>query len=186
MLQHKFYLFPAVSALLLAVLACNLPGAASPGAEPAATKNLPPVETQIAAAIQTAQSGGRVTLELNESQLTALANRELLSQGETEISDVRVRLAGGLMKFTGQVEQNGLGLPLAVSVQVGSDAQGRLHTRAVEGKLGPFAAPQSQLDQLSSQIDALLQAQLAAYAGSLFVEHISIDNGLLTITAQLR
>ncbi|MCZ7553384.1 MAG: hypothetical protein M5U05_12495 [Anaerolineales bacterium] len=186
MLQRKLSLFLPVIALLLAALACNLPGSASPTAKPIPAGRLIPAETQIAAAIQTAQSGGRVTLELTENQLTALANKELPAQGETQVSNARIRLAGGVMEFTGEVQQNGLSLPLAVTVQVSADTQGRAHARAVAGKLGPFALPQSQLDQLSSQFDALLQAQLAAYAGNLFVERISIGEGLLTITAQLR
>lgn len=184
MLERKSILTLALAALLIAGLACNLPGFTGPGAAP--TEDLTPVATQVASAIKTAQNGGRITLTLTEGQLTSLANQEAQSQPDNPISDIRIRLDDGVMAFSGQAEQDGLSMPISASVNISADAQGRLHTQIISGKLGPFALPQGTLDQLTAQFDAIIQSQLAANAGSLFVENIAIDNGQITITAQIK
>jgi len=186
--KRKWYALVSVSILILSSLACNLPTGASsvetaipvPPEDPAA------VETQISGAISTAISGGRITLELTEGQLAAAANDELLASGEDRIQNLQIRLDDGLMAISGEVNQNGMTLPLTVSVKIDVDSQGKPHTQIISGKLGPFSLPENILAQITTQFDQMLQNQLSATAQTLFVESIGIDNGKITIIAEIR
>lgn len=185
MSQRMLSVYLAIAAMLFFGLGCGLANRAIPTPEPIATEDLTPVETQVGAAIRTAVSGGRVTLELTEAQLTSAANQELQNQGESQVSDIQIRLDDGVMEVSGQVEQNGLNLPLTISVKIDVDAAGKPHTEIVSGQLGPFSLPQNMLEQITAQFDTMIQSQLNANASSLFIESISIDNGLITIVAQI-
>jgi uncharacterized protein YpmS len=188
MLQRKFFVVLVISVLLFSSLGCILAGRTAQIATPTpvATEDLTPLETQVESAVKTAVSGGRVTLEFTEGQLTSAANQELASQGESRIRDLQIRLDDGLMNISGQVEQNGLDLPLTISLKINVDSQGRPHTQIVSGKVGPFSLPQNMLDQITTQIDTMLQSQLDSSAQALFVESIGIDNGVITVVAQLK
>lgn len=188
MLQRKLFLLLAISALWLSGLGCALTGATAISEKPTppATADLKAAETQVKSAVQTAASGGRVTLEFSEGQLTSAANQELQKQGENRLRDLQIRLDDGLMYISGQVNQNGFDVPLSLSVRISVDSRGQPKTEIVSGKAGPFSLPQNILDEITAQFDAVLQSQLEASSRSLVVEHIAIDNGMISVTAQLQ
>ncbi len=185
--QRKWFAFAAISILILSSLACNLATSASSveTAIPISTDDPAALETQVSGAISTAISGGRITLELTEGQLTAAANEELQASEENRIRDLQVSLDDGVMVITGEVNQSGMDLPLTVSVKIDVDPQGKPHTQIVSGKLGPFSLPENILAQITTQFDQMIQAQLSANAESLFIESIGIDNGKITIVAHI-
>lgn len=186
--QRKWFALAAISILILSSLACNLPTAAgmAESAISSPTEDPQLLETQLNTALSTALSGGRVTLELTEGQLTAAANEELLQSGENRIKDLQIRLDDGLMTISGQVNQNGFDLPLNIAVRIRVDPQGKPHTEIVSGKLGPLSLPDNMLAQITAQFDQMLQTQLSANADNLFVESIGIENGKMTIVAQIQ
>jgi len=188
LIQRKWFAFAAISILIFSSLACNLATGISSEktAIPVPTEDPAALETQVSGAISTAVSGGRITLELTEGQLTAAANEELQTSGEDRIQDLQVQLDDGVMVISGEANQNGMNLPLSISVKINVDSQGKPHTQIVSGKLGPFSLPETMLAQITTQFDQMLQSQLSANAESLFVESISIDNGVITIVAQIQ
>jgi hypothetical protein len=186
--QRKLFVLLTLTALLASSLGCAfLSGnAATETPTPAVTEDPHAVETQVSAAIGTAESGGRITLEFTEGQLTAAANEEIQNQGETRISDLLIHLDDGVMTISGRANQNGLELPLTIALKITADSLGKPHTEIVSGKLGPFSLPDNLLTQITTQLDEVLQSELDANAQDLFVESIGIDNGMITVVAQMR
>jgi len=176
--------------LIMASLACSL-SRATPAPAPTliptiSTQEALALETQVSSAVETAEGGGEVNLEFTQAQLTTLANQALQEQGETRVRDLQVGLDDGLIILTGQASQNGLDLPLSLSIRVNVDAEGQPEAEITQGKVGPFALPESLLEQFTSQFDALLNQQLSAAGGNLFVENILIDDGKILITAHYK
>lgn len=151
---------------------------------PNSTESVVSIETQVNAAIETVQNGGKIFLELTEDQLTSVAADELSKQGNSDIRNLRISLDDGLMKISGDVDQNGIELPLTLFLKINVDQNGQPFTEIISGKVGIFSLPDNLLAQITSQFDLILQAQLAASAGSLFVESVGIDNGKLTVVAR--
>jgi len=185
--SRKGIFFMILFILIASSLACNLSRATpAPTPTPISTQEVIALETQVSSAVETAVSGGEVNLEFNEAQLTTLANQALQEQGETRLRDLQVRLDDGLITVTGQANQNGMDLPLSLSIRVNVDAEGQPKAEIVEGKVGPFALPESLLEQFTSQFDVLLKQQLNAAGGNLFVKRILIDDGKILVTAQYK
>src|SRR5512147_151176 len=111
-------IFLAIASLLFASLACNFGGFAPPAAPTAAPTPIP-VSTQAVqsleltaqAAAKQAQTSGKVTLTMDEAQLTSLVALELQKQSNPEISEPQVLLRDGQVQLLGNVHQAGITAP---------------------------------------------------------------------------
>ena len=186
--QPKRLLTLLMLSLLLLTMGCIILSQQTQIAAPTSSTIEDPnaILTEVAAAAATASSSGRMVLELSESQLTAAANEEMKRQGFEDVQNVQVRLTNGLMTITGQVNQNGIDLPLVLALSISVDGQGIPYTQIQEGKLGPFPIPDNLLEQFNVQFDQILQDQISDFSDDLFVETISINNGKITIVAETR
>ena len=186
--RRKRVIILTVIALILSALACSLvnPTAAPPTPTPISTEELLALETEVHSAAATAAAGGKVHLEFTEAQLTAAANSELQKQGETRIKEVQIGLQDGLLHLAGQVNQNGFEMPLAIAMKIIVDSQGKPHTQIVTGTIGPFAIPDSMLEQITTQFDQVLDSQLQSNGGDVFIESLTIENGKINIVAQMK
>ncbi len=185
--------FLAIATLMIAGLACNF-GSFAPQAAPTPTPSPIPVSTQAVqsleltaqAAAKQAQTSGKVTLTVDESQLTSLVALELQKQSNPVISDPQVLLRDGQVQILGNVNQSGITAPLQMNMTVSADAEGRLHYQVVSAKLGPLPLPQSLLDQLTSQVDSVFSEQIGPEADKIFIESITIADGKMTIVGHNR
>jgi hypothetical protein len=186
-IRRKLIVTLFVLTIVSSSLGCALVGSTiSETPTPVETEDISPVVTQISAAATLAAAGGKLVLEFTEGQLTTIANQELQNSGDGSLQNLQIQLNNGLMQITGDYSQDGLNLPLTVSLRINVDDQGTPHSQIVSGKVGPFPIPQTMLDQTTSQLDQILQQQLDASAANLFVDSLSIDNGKITITAHTR
>lgn len=184
--RRKPVILLTVISLILSALACSLFASKTPlpTPTPISTAELQALETEIYSAAATVAQGGKIDLEFTEAQLTATANTELQKQNETRISNIQIGLQSGLVKVTGQVNQDGIKLPLAIDMQITVDSLGKPHTQIVSGKVGVFAIPDSLLAQMTTQFDQILSSQLESYGSDLVIESLTIDNGKIHILAQ--
>ena len=192
--KRKLVAALCLMALFFSALGCNffdhIPGAQTEKPRPADTQAPPtpapvlPVQTQVSSAIETVTSGGPITLEFTEAQLNELASQELA--GYDQVQDLHITLGSGTMQVSGKALQSGMSLPLTINLKVNVDAQGRPHAEILSGKAGPFPLPQSILDEVSVQVDQLIQDQLDSTRYNLFVDSVLIENGKLTIAAHTK
>jgi hypothetical protein len=187
MFNRSWSFFVALAALLVASLACNLPGRGiatptPPDPVPMATESVESLKENVQSAVQTAQAGGRVTLTMNEAQLTSLAATELSKQSELGIQNPKIRLRNGLVSIEAQANQSGLEVPVNVDLELTANGQGKPQFEVKSASLGPFPMPQSILSQVSSKIDQALVGWLAEDGKDLYIESITVADGEITIT----
>jgi hypothetical protein len=73
-----------------------------------------------------------------------------------------------------------------MNMTVSADADGRPQYEVVSAKVGPFPLPQSILDQMTSQIDAVFASQFGAEAENIYIEQITIADGKMNIQGRPR
>jgi uncharacterized protein YpmS len=135
---------------------------------------------------QQPDSSAEVTIVMDEAQLNALITEELQKQEQAVLQDANVRLLDGQIQVTAQAEQSGMRLPLEILMQPTADEEGKPNINIVSGSLGPLPLPESLLDQLSAQLDSLLDHQINTSGREVFIEDIHIENGVMEITGHAR
>jgi uncharacterized protein YpmS len=186
--KQYHYILLIVMILIIGSLACNavVGKVATPTATfepiPVKTEAVKTLESKVETAATEAAGNSKVTLEITETQLTSLIASELQKQQEQVVQNPQVHLQDGQVHLTGNVEQSGLSLPLDIVMTVSVDTEGHPHTHILSGSVGPFPLPQDLLDKLSTQLDDGLANQIDSENNGFFIEDITIDNGVMTVT----
>ena len=176
----------ALVGLLVASLACRLPGlrnvTPTPAPIPVSSEAVDDLLAELEAANATAAAGGPIVLEMTEAQLTSLAAMELQSQQEMGIENLQIRLQDGQVMITGSASQEGFSLPVSISLRIYVEA-GVPRSEVVAAKLGPLPVPDSFRDQITEQFNQAIVSQFSAYGSGVVFDSITIANGMMTITA---
>lgn len=178
-----------IAALILAALACNLPGSrqeqqAAP--IPVTTEAVQDLQENVQTAAETAQTSGEINLVLTEAQLTSMIAFELQKQEEPILTEPQVFLQNGQIQLTGNVHQGSVNAPLEMNLEVTVDEQGRPDYRVTSAKLGPFPLPDSMLDQLTAQIDQTFSEQIGPELENVEITSIDIAAGQMVIQGHTR
>jgi uncharacterized protein YpmS len=179
----------AIAALILASLACNLPGSRQeqPAAPvPITTEAVEDLQENVQTAAETAQSSGEINLVITEAQLTSMLAFELQKQEEPILTEPQIYLQNGQIQLNGNVHQGGVNAPLEMSMEVTVNDQGRPDYRVTSAKLGPFPLPDSILDQLTAQIDQAFAEQIGPELENVEIESIDIAAGQMVIQGHTR
>ena len=177
----------ALTALLSASLACNFSRTQTPSPTPrptvaVSTKSVQEFEQNLNSAAEDLQQGKQVTLIVTESQLTSLVANNFQTEGGVVLQNPQVYLRDGQVQLVGSVEQSGISLPLEILVSIRVNSAGKLDYSIDSAKLGPFPLPQAQLDQLSSELDKAIAAQLGQGEQRIILDGITIADGTMVIT----
>lgn len=188
--RHPILLVFTILSLIAASLACNLPTGgsrvAAPTEIPVSTEAVVQIATQVVAAATQVASGGPITLEFTEQQLTSAAALELQNQNDYQVEKIQVRLRDGLMTITGGIVQSGFNLPLQIVMRVNPNSQGIPQADVVEASIGPLPIPDSLSSEIESSFNQMIQAELAASGKNIVVDSITIADGKMTISAHTR
>lgn len=181
----------AVSALIFASLACNLPGGdkstqAPTETIPVVTEEIQKTQEPLQPALPTATPSSQFVLEMDESQMTSMVASQLQNQTDPAINNPQVRLRNGQIEFEANVNQSGFSLPLRLAVAVKIDDQGKPDYEITSANLGPLPLPESILEQFSNQLDLVLADQLKVDGKDLVLDNITIQDGLMTATGHTR
>jgi uncharacterized protein YpmS len=181
--------FFILSVLVTASLACYFTGLrqeATPEPVPVTTEAVETLEENAQDAAQAFQDSGEINMEVTEEQLTSLVAFELQKQQDPVLQNPQVYLRDGQVQLRGDVQQGGIAAPLEMNMTVFADADGRPQYEVVSAKVGPFPLPQSILDQMTSQIDAVFASQFGAEAENIYIEQITIADGRMNIQGRPR
>jgi len=190
-LEQRKNLILLIAVPVLISLACNFPGINQPipeEVEPVevTTESVENLNDNIQSVIEDIQNGGPFQLIVTESQLTSLANYELQSYQEYQIQNVQIYLRDGLVRITGDVEQNNINLPLTIVLKLSVDGSGKPESEIVSASIGPFQIPDSYLDQLTSMMDAIIVTQILPANQKVVIEQITISDGQMFISGYSR
>jgi len=170
---------------ILLGLACNLPSLnlfESADNIQISTQAVEELITNVDSVVESIQNGESFQLVVTEAQLASIINYELQSYQEYNVSDVQVFLRDGVIKITGQAEQNNITLPLTLIFSVYPDANGEPQYDIVSAKVGPFDLPSILVNQLTLALETAFQTSLLPSAKQVFVESIIIDQGQMKVS----
>ena len=188
--QRNRWLVVAIITLAASSIGCNFLShrIVTPTAEPVpvTTEAAENLQESIESGLEEFQSTGEITFEITESQLTSLIAVKLREQPDAPIKDPQILLRDGQIKFSAAVNQGNFSFPLAVVITLGVDAQGMPTYEIVSASVGPLPLPDNLKEQLSSQIDQVLSTQLVADNTPVYLDSITIADGILTIKAHRR
>ncbi|MEW5829273.1 MAG: hypothetical protein AB1846_10320 [Chloroflexota bacterium] len=180
---------PAALVLLAAALACTI----SVGG-PDLPENPPPVSTeavleleeQIEQALEQAALTGQLSLAITESQLTSLLAFRLNEQEDPALTDPQVYLRDGQMQVYGKAHQGifvaNVGLVLSAAV----DENGQPKIEVVSVDLGPLPAPEGLNRAIAALVTEAYAGSLGPVATGIRLESITIADGLMTLSGQVK
>ena len=174
------YLFLGL-AVLVAALACSLPGVAEPTREPVqvSTETVEDLKESLEGF---SQGSGEVSLTLTEAQLTSLVALQLQQQQDPLITEPQVHLQDGQIIVTGKTQQGVISTQVEIVLTATVDAQGKPVIVVESADFGPIPVPSDMLAGISGLVDQILTSQLGAQATGVQLTQIAIAEGTMTIT----
>ena len=179
----------ALVILLLVSMACNLINRSEPAATatiPVSTEALDSLNKDIQDAGKQIESSGQATLTIDEQELTSLIAFEIQEQETPIFQDPQVYLRDGQIKILGKVQQGNTMATLELVLTVSADIDGHPDFQLVSAKLGPLPLPDVLLQQISDQLDATFTSKIEPRMDNIFIEKITIADGVMTIQGHTR
>lgn len=189
--HHKGWLTALIIVLLLASLACNLPGRSSGTATPlptipVSTEAVQSFEDTINAAKEAFENNQTVEITVNESQLTSMAALELESDPNIPLSDPQIYLRDGQVLLLASLTQNQIAIPFEIVLELSTDDQGNPKYKIVRGQVGPLPVPENIMNRLTDRLDQIIANRTTIDNQQVFIESITIGDGDLTVRGYKR
>ena len=148
-MKKKTMLFPLV--LLLAGLACSLPGVG--GGEATPTQPAESLLESIEQAVEDAEGTGVFTVTLSEAQVTAFLAEQLAQQTDPVFKDPEVELHPDEMTISGDYKvAEGIFANAEITLKVAVDENGNPVVEPVSGSVGPVEIPVENLALISDYV----------------------------------
>lgn len=180
-----------VTILILSSLSCNLFNRisnASPEPTPIRITNESAnnLRKDLTTAAEGLVAGERVTLVIDEAEITSLVAVELAKQSDPILYEPQIYLRDGEVQITGKVLQSGFLVPAQMNLILTTDINDQPQINIQSAKIGPLELPDSMLGDLEGQIDSVFIRNIRPRIKDIYVESILIADGLMTIIGQTR
>lgn len=177
--------------LVLSSLSCNLLNRVSnapsePTPIPVSIESANSLRKEITSAAESLSAGERVTIVIDEAEITSLIAMELAKQSEPILYEPQVYLRDGEMQLNGKVLQSGFMVPAQMNLTMSTDVHGKPEINILSANVGPLDLPDSMLVELEGQIDTVFIRNIQSSINDVYVESIIIADGLMTIIGQTR
>lgn len=179
----------ALCAFLSATLACSIfVGGPSypPETGSAPTETGLSLEETIRQAVASASESGVVSFELTQGQLTSYLVAASAKQNPPALVDPRVYLQDGHMIVYGRVRSGIFTANVSITMQATVDASGQPQIEIEKTDFGPFAAPQGLNEAVTAFVREAFTGWLGPVATGFRLEHITIGNGVMTVTGRIK
>jgi len=181
-----FWLSILVFSLVATSLACNLPQRGTPTAIPISPASAAELEQNVLNAAEELEKTGQVELSITEVQITSFIAEQLQAQGDGTFSNPQVILQDGQIQVKGDVQQNGIALPLKANIAVAANQNGTLDYDFVSASIGPLPLPENIINQISAYIESSVDQNISILTGNIFIEEILINDGVMFLKGRTR
>jgi uncharacterized protein YpmS len=184
-MTHMRYIL-VILALGLAAMACNLPARSGP-VRPTFEPTLPREDVQAleeslkATLAANANTSEEVTITITQQELNSYMLQELDAQGDMPISDPQLVLTNGQVELYGKVSQSGFALDSKIIMTPRVTEAGDPKLDVVSINVGPFPAPDSLKNQVTSMVDDTVRDYVAAQGTDYTVRNITVTEGVMTV-----
>jgi len=188
--KRRLFVITGVFILIMVVsLACNLGKRATPTPEPTisvSTEAVNSLQAEAEKAAEAMSSTGQATLTLSEEELTSLLTFELQKQENPPLREPQIRLRDGQVRISGKVQQGGSAVSVQLTLTLSADSNGRLQYEILSAKVGPLSLPDLLLEQLTAQLDQAFENNIYPRMEDMYIETITIQDGVMTIQGRKR
>ncbi len=133
-----------------------------------------------------ATNPGKISITIDEAQLNSMVTNALNKQSVQQLTNPTIHLKNGQILVNGEVNQSGLKASFSGTLTVDVTPDGRLHYNIVSASLGPLPLPQAMRDQIATQLNDNLGTPQTTNGQQIFVEDVTIGDGVMTITGHIR
>jgi len=175
--------------LLLATLACSIFVGGPDYPEdsiPVSAEAVESMQSQVEAAMLAGAQSGVVTLEITEEQITSNIALKLAAQQNPAFQNPQVYLRDGQMQIYGHIVRGYLEANILVVLTLGVDELGGPKIEIVSADFGPFPAPEELKQTFTALITEAYTGSLGPMATGFRLESISIADGVMTLTGQIK
>lgn len=174
---------------LIGSLACNLGSKVTPtpvATIPVTTQAVMTLQTEVEGAAEELLSKGQTTLSITEEEMTSLVAFELQNQKNPPFRDPQIYLRDGQVWISGKAQQGNAEVNLQLILTLAADGSGRLHYDILSAKIGPLPLPKVMLEQLEAQLDRVFDNNIYPRMENIYIETITIQDGVMTIQGRNR
>ncbi len=130
---------------------------------------------------------GVITLQINESQLTAFISEKVALQTDPPFTDPVILLRNGQMQMYGKINQGWFTANMLIVMNVTIDpTTGQPAIQIASADFGPFPAPEGLNNATSALIDEAFTGSFGPVASGFRLESITIADGLMTVTGRIK
>jgi hypothetical protein len=187
--KNKLFTWLLILTLLASSLACsiflggpNFPETPIPISTDAAVN----LQEQAKTAVASAGESGIITLEFTETQVTSLVAAKLSSDPNAAISDPQVYLRNGQMEIHGKIKQGYFTANVEIVIAVGVDSEGQPTIDIVSADFGPLPVPEGLREAITAGVKEAYTGSLGPVATGFRLESVTIADGVMTITGQIK
>ena len=180
-MKKLHYIYIAIIALVITVLACNFGFAGpKPAPIPVSTEAVQSLQEEVSNAVQQMATSGSATIEITESQLTSALALSL--QQLPVLTSPQIHLQNGEIQFTGSASQVGLlgDVNIILKVEAGQDCKLRL--QVVTAKLGPLPISEDMIGGFLPLAEEAISGISTSGGQQMCIDSIVINEGKMVIT----
>jgi len=178
-----------VLSLLLSLLACTLDvGGPEPPGIPIPIQPAAALEVQDTwqAALTDAALDGKITVILNEAQMTGFIAQRLQESERPLLMEPQIYLRENTIQIYGVIERAMLRGNILISIKPEITDEGDIRFAISEASLGPVPAPDALLAALSAMLTEAFTGSIGTLATGIRVSSLAIANGEMAIVGELR
>ena len=189
-MKTQKHLILLIATLILMSLACSIDvgGPEYPAQPvPSSPADAQALRDMIQQAIVTGAETGVITLQINESQLTAFIAEKVALQTDPPFTDPIILLRNGQMQMYGKITQGWFTANMLIVMNVTIDpATGEPMIQIASADFGPFPAPEGVNNAISAVIDEAFTGSFGPVASGFRLETVTIADGLMTMTGRIK
>lgn len=137
------------------------------------------------ASTESAQSG-KITINVDETQITSLLANRLDSQTDPILLEPQVYFRDGEIQVFGKVTQGNLQANVRIILNASVDENGEPVIKITSTDFGPFPAPEGLNQTISLMIDQAFNGSIGPVITGIRLESIEISNGVLRLTGRTK
>lgn len=176
-------------ALAAASMACQIDvgGPEPPGDPiPVSTEAAGELEQAWESAVVAAAGSGRLTILLNEAQLTSFVAFRLEAQEDPLLTAPQVYLRDGMIEIYGHTQQGVLAADVLITVTPVLQPDGTISFDVTSADLGPLPAPASLRQSVSAMLTEALTSPLGSLATGFRITTLVVDGGEVAVVGEIR
>ncbi len=130
-------------------------------------------------------TNGKVSITVNETQLTSFVAAQLAASKDTVISNPQVYLRDNKIQFYGTAKAGDITTTVSAAFSTTVTEQGTLQLQVASANFGPVTLPTDTLARLSIMLNDALTGSLSDLAIGVRLDSVEIGDGKMTVAGTL-